>query len=144
MNSRISRVSPDPFSSTRDHLESWRRHRSPGTRIPECLWVAAVDLARDQGVSKTSSALRLGYYALKERLEAAPSSRRKPRVVAEDPGGSFVEMPFSVEGSSPEGIVEVEDGRGTRMRVELRGPAVSEIEALARSLWSGAKGRRSR
>jgi len=149
------RPSPQvPLSRIRADLVRWRRRRVPGDRIPERLWAAAVDLAREHGVSKTSIALRLDYYLLKDRLEA---SRRSPTVTrswaASDRRASrtgFVEIPFefghaaaaaAAPGSttSADCVLLLEDARGTRLRVELRGQAASsaQVDSLARSLWRG-------
>ena len=39
----------------------------------------------------------------------------------------------------PDSRLELEDGRGARLRVELRGAARTDIESLARVLWSAAR-----
>jgi hypothetical protein len=155
MFSRHARRSPrnDPFSRIRADLERWRRRRVRGDRIPERLWAAAVDLAREHGVSQTSIALRLDYYSLKDRLEASKRSptvtrsrlateRRRPRT-------GFVEIPLEIgnppaaaaPGSTPSAdcVLLLENARGTRLRVELRGPAATgaQVDSLARSLWRG-------
>lgn len=150
MNQRRSISSPDPFRRIRAELDRWRRHRVPGDRIPARLWTAAVDLAREHGVSRASSALRVDYYALKDRLGVGRSSSR-PAVSssrADVHGGGFVEIPLEIRQpvSMPECVVVLEDTRGTRLRVELRGGAASAdgIDALTRSLWRGAeRGRES-
>jgi hypothetical protein len=54
----------------RQCLKRWRQTRQSRTRIPDEVWVSAVELARVYGVSRTARALRLGYYALKQRVEA--------------------------------------------------------------------------
>jgi hypothetical protein len=144
----------DPFARTRVELERWRCWRRSGERIPSRLWSSAVDLAREHGVSRTSSALRIDYYALKGRLaelgkSSLPVTRRsradpdlRRRVASE---GGFVEVfPLSLPNPSVTSVADcaivVEDAHGTRLRVELRGAAASSagVEALARSLWSGA------
>jgi hypothetical protein len=52
----------------------WRAARKRGERIPEELWTAARDSARQHGVSRTSTELGLDYYALKRRLEESAES----------------------------------------------------------------------
>jgi hypothetical protein len=140
MNQRRSLSSPDPFFKIRVDLERWRRQREPGGRIPARLWSVAVGLAREHGVSRTSSALRLDYYTLKDRLEADTS--KSPPVADVRTGGGFVEIPFEIPQptSVPECVVLLEDARGTRLRIELRGRAASVegIDALSQSLWRGA------
>ena len=58
-------------------FERWRGHRAVGTRIPEELWQAAVEVGCTHGASKTSRALGLDYYKLKTRLESLPNEAIK-------------------------------------------------------------------
>ena len=131
MNTRSTAVGPGDVSSVRRQFKEWRRSRRPGARIPEPLWRAAVALARRHGVSKTSLALRLDYYALKKRLEAAP--RRHPE--RQGAGARFVEIPLRTVPGGPGCVLEVEDGRGARLRMELQGVDAGELPGLVRSVW---------
>ena len=128
MGARSTR--PDDIERVRRQLEQWRRRRNRGRRIPESLWKAAVKLARRHGVSKTAQALRLDYYAIKKRLETTAPSRPG----REEPGGRFVELPLGVAG--PVCVVEVEEERGARLRLELHGLGAGELTGVVRSVWS--------
>jgi len=123
---------PVTFSSVRRRLERWRGSRSRGRRIPPELWSAAAELAREQGISRTARELGLGYDALKKHAEAVEVPEAASTM-------EFVEVPLGVLGSAPECVLELEDGHGARLRVELKGPATSEVEAVARALWSGSR-----
>jgi hypothetical protein len=94
-----------------------------------------VTLAQKHGVSRTSQALRLDYYSLKGRLEAGP--RRPVRAEAE---GRFIEIPLrpALPGGST-CVLEVEDARGARLRLELQGMGAGELAGLVRSVWSEAR-----
>ena len=127
------RLSRDILSEAESRFERWRRSRIQGTRIPAALWRAAVAAAREHGVSKVASALRLDYYGLKERLESAPVS--EPESAGR---GGFLEIPLLTPSSS-ECVLELEDGQGARLRVELKGAVPAELETLARTLWSLAR-----
>ena len=134
----------DSLDEARRQLERWRRTRKRGTRIPAPLWDAAVEAAREHGVSRAASALRLDYYGLKERLESAPLES-PPLELAPEPsghevanGGGFLEIPLFAS-AAPECIFELEDGHGSRLRVAVKGAALLEMEALARALWSMAR-----
>src|SRR3989454_11225998 len=70
MTRRTLPVSP-LLATVRRRLDRWRGAREGRARIPESLWSAAVELARQCGVSKTARVLRLDYYLLKKRLEGA-------------------------------------------------------------------------
>ena len=115
-------VPPDLRRAAR-HLDAWRRSRR-GRSIPGRLWAAAVALARRHGVSPTARALRLDYASLRGRVERSGAA-----------GRPFVEVVAAPAGRTC--VVEVEDGRGARMRVRLAGEdVVAPLEALARSFWS--------
>jgi hypothetical protein len=106
----------------------WRGRRPQRRRIPEELWQAAVHAARQHGLWKAARHLRVDYYSLKQRLTRASA----PAVSTESV--EFVEIPQKVLSSGPACVVELQDPRGLRLRVELRDP--SGAEALARALWS--------
>ncbi len=127
------RLSRDILSDVQSQVERWRQSRKRGTRIPEALWRAAVEAARDCGVSKTAQALGLDYYGLKKRVEStAEVSESEPSA-----GQEFLEIPLF--GSAPECVLEMEDAQGVRLRVELKGSAAAHCEALAQALWSAAR-----
>lgn len=131
-------------------FREWRRSTPLGSRIPEGLWAVAVRLADRYGVSKTAKVLILDYYALKRRLEAMPRLQAMP---VEDPASGelaeFVEVPASewplpaiatasagVPTPPGECLVELEDNRGTKLRLHLKGLPVSDLVALSVALWS--------
>ena len=133
MKPRSRRPARDILSDVRSAFERWRRTRPRGTRIPVTLWRAAVEAAREHGVSKTAQALGLDYYGLRRRLESAPAAAS-----AQPEERRFLEiaLPSSVAPVAPECILELEDGQGSRLRVELKGAAPAELETLARAFWS--------
>jgi len=127
--------------------------------IPERLWRAATDLAREHGVFATAKALHLEYGKLKQRADGAvpalkgrvakaPSALRRTQGItrrrtaalrrarsrARPP--AFVELLGPRRGSSSECRVELEGPRG-RMRIEFKGIAAAELVALSRALWDG-------
>ncbi len=130
------RPSCDLLSDVRRQFEHWRRSRKRGTRIPEALWRAAAEAGQEHGVSKTAQALRLDYYALKKRVESVPKKRPAGASPSEV---QFLEIPLGASSGRPECVVEFEDGQGARLRVELQGAALAELETVARSLWNLAR-----
>ena len=126
------RPARDILRDVRSQFERWRRSRPRGTRIPAALWQAAVEAAGEHGVSKTAQELSLDYYGLKKRLESAPTAPS-----AASNGGGFLEIPLP--STAPECVLELEDGQGSRLRVELKGAAPAELETLARAFWSVAR-----
>ena len=59
----------------RDRFVAWRRTRKPKSRIPEPLWSLAVKLVATHGLHRVAATLKLDYYSLKKRVEAAAGSR---------------------------------------------------------------------
>ena len=121
---------PKALAHGRDRFEAWRRSRKFGVRIPGKLWSLAVKLAEAHGLSRTASALKLDYHALKNRVAGKnwDSSSAAP---------TFIELTPSPIARSTECVVEFEDGSGARMRVHLRGCEAPDLAALGRSFWSG-------
>jgi len=113
------------IEEAREQFENWRRDRKRGERIPANMWETAVGLAKQHGVWPTAKALHLDHSRLKRRVgneeEDAKSS-------------AFVEL-ISQGAMLYSCSVEMEDGRGARMRVELKGTAV-DVTALSRTFWS--------
>ena len=136
MKQGLRRLSHDSLSEVRIEFERWRRARPRGTRIPEPLWRAAAWAGREHGVSKTAQELRLDYYALKERVESAGEEVSAFEQPAER---GFLELPLCAPSPTPECVLEFEDGQGARLRVELKGAALGELETLARTFWSVAR-----
>jgi hypothetical protein len=135
MGGRIRGEMSVGMERARERFEAWRRTRAAGERIPDRLWTLAVKLASRDGLSRTAGALKLDYNALKHRVEAGDAG---PVSVP----GTFVELPPSPLSTPPlsgpvECVIELEDGCGARMRVQLRGCEVPDVVALGRSFWNG-------
>jgi hypothetical protein len=108
----------------RSRLQAWRERRKAGGRIPRSLWALAVKLVGRHGVSRTAAALKLDYYSLKRQAEAASESRSS--------GPAFVEVPSPVA-VSKQCHVELSNGNGASMRVQLIGYDTADVEALSRA-----------
>lgn len=133
MSGRVNRGSPEELARLAQRFATWRRSRAFGTRIPEPLWDAAVALAVRHGLSRTAMALKLGYYALKKRVEQAASARQSAEGGAPHP--AFVELPAGSLPGPGECVIEFEKSGGARMRVHLKGAGIPDLVALARSFW---------
>jgi hypothetical protein len=116
----------EALAGLRRRFDEWRRSPQRRRRIPEALWGAAVQAAREHGVWRASRELKLDYYSLKRRALATPPGRSGPI--------QFVEVAPNVLSAGPACVLEMQDRRGRRLRIELREAAGAE--ALARSLWS--------
>lgn len=138
MSMKERRELPARLVSLRGRFEEWRRTRAVRCRIPEPLWDSAVKLAKKHGLHRTAKALRVNYYALKERVEGEAASGL--RDMPEGDAAMFFELAatppaFSKLAGSCECTLELEDGDGSKMRVHLSGVATPDLIALSRSFW---------
>ena len=127
MSDRPTVTVPTEIEETRLELENWRRERKRGQHLPEDLWGKAVELARQHGVWPIARALKVDYNRLKRRAGAGAEGGAMKAATA------FVEL-------IPQGtghcacVVEMEDARGARMRIEVKG-AAPDMTALSRTFW---------
>ena len=135
-----------PLAQVEEHLHHvtqqfapWRASRTtPRGRIPPPLWAQAVDAARQHGVYRVSIDLRLDYAALKRRVEGSGATVPRGRVAPQ-----FVELLANTAAPSApaattvrhECVVELENARGAKLRVQLNGPGVAALAGLCSSFW---------
>jgi hypothetical protein len=118
---------PAPLAKAARRFEEWRRKRT--TRcIPEDLWALAAGLGARHGVSRTARALRIQYYDLKKRVEAAatPSSEEPA------PSPAFVEILTAAPAAPSECLVEFESPSGAKMRIQAKGWSTADLASLSR------------
>ena len=100
------------IEAARTQFEDWRGGRARKSPIPEELWSAAINAARQEGVNRTAQQLRLDAGKLKRLLVAADGrgrrAARKPR---------FVELIAPAPASTPECLIEFESASGSKMRI---------------------------
>jgi hypothetical protein len=128
MNVRDHDELPKDLRRGRSRFQAWRSRRMPGSRIPRPLWALAVRLANLHGISRTADVLGVDYYRLKkqaqETAEQAPSN-----------GPAFVELPAPVA-IGKQCLLELDNGAGASMRVQLVGYDAAEVAALAGNFWN--------
>jgi hypothetical protein len=112
-------------------FEEWRRNRKGKAPIPDELWAAAVEVARREGVSRTSTELRVEWNHLKRRMAGAQGTSAKPALPR------FVELVGPRGDSLPECVIELE-GRHTKLRIQLKDASASYLATLSRELWESA------
>jgi hypothetical protein len=136
---------PADVQKTYRRFVHWRSSHTGRLPIPEHLWTAAAELAREHGINATAKVLHLEYAKLKEKIQAlgqgagvGRSRTARLRLKRSQPRPpAFVELfapPSS--GSSLECRVELEGRRG-KMKIEFKGIATAELVALGRALWDG-------
>jgi len=145
---------PARLEGVRRRFERWRQTHRARARIPDSLWARAVAMAGAYGINRTAKALRVGYYALKERVEEkAAAARDVPEggaaatflevAPAADHGRSAPTMQAwcpvgarTVPAGGCECTLELEDAAGAKMRVHLKGAQAPDLAALSRSFWN--------
>ncbi|MGC9158679.1 MAG: hypothetical protein ACP5FH_06775, partial [Terracidiphilus sp.] len=105
-------------------LERWRSRRQGRSPLPEALWRAAAEAAREHGVFRTGQVLHLEYGKLKRVMNATRGKACSPT--------RFVELaPLAALGGD-ECVIELEGTRG-KLRLRLRGSAAGSLAGLSRA-----------
>jgi hypothetical protein len=121
---KSTRTVPRPLARAAERFEKWRKRGPRRRKIPDGLWDLARTLAEAYGVHRTARALRLDYYDLKGRVEAATPTG----AAGAEPAATFLEV---LPRPGSECVVEIEDRRGGKMTIRLQGPV--DVVALTKS-----------
>ena len=143
MANEIPVISPD-MRKVYLRLKRWGSSHARRVAIPEPLWTAAGELAREQGINPTAKALHLEYGKLKQWAEAAGTAKKavmkapsaSPRHARAAAAPAFMELITPRASSAASAVVELEGPRG-RMKIEFKGVSPAELMALSRTLWDG-------
>lgn len=128
-------------------FKQWRQTRRRGEHIPAPLWAAAVSLGRVYGLQRVAQALGIDPQRLKRRLAPAGPATRAGAATPASQGGTTTHGPQFVEcfaapaagtTATHECVVELQNVRGAKMRVELSGRALHSLVGLCSALWSAA------
>jgi len=132
MNRKGTESIAEPIAQLQRELEEHRRMQPRRAKLPESIWAAAAELAREHGVYAVAQALRLDYMGLKKRLGEAASRR---------PGNSkpvFVELVAPPPAKCEECLIEFESTRGDKMRIHWPVRVAPDWTALLRA-WRGTE-----
>ena len=132
MKHRSQSQLPAKLADGRQQFERWRSQHKPYTHIPEPLWALATELAREFGLNRTASMMRLDYYGLKKRLERPGLDDTSP---ATD-GPSFLELLPVQATPAVECTIECQNAAGTQIRIQLKGRDLPDLTGLCGELWS--------
>ena len=114
-------------------FEQFRMTRTGRRKLPEALWQAAVEQARQHGVNVVAHALRLDYRGLKKRLNGTSVPCRQATPAA------FVELVGASGARAKEYVIEFESNPSPWMRVQWKGAAPPDWTALLRA-WREVAG----
>ena len=118
---------PNAMRRVYRRLERWRRKRTGRAPIPEALWAAAGELAREYGVHRVSRVLHLEFNRLKRMANGQAARKRRATMPA------FVELLAPPAAAAPECVIEMEGNRG-KIRIEWKGTA-TDLANFSRTLW---------
>ena len=125
----------ESLEKVKQRFALWRAGRKPGAHVTDALWAAAVGLVARHGLMRVARELGVDSDRLNKRLErgavAAPAGRGGKREV------QFVELfapPSTGAPAAAACVVEMRNGRGGTMRVELAGG--DALAVLAGAFWS--------
>jgi hypothetical protein len=133
MRGKAKPPTPEPIVQLQRQLDQFRSTQPRRSKLPESLWQAAVDLARQHGVYSVAQPLRLDYMGLKKRLGEPPSHRRKA------PRAAFVELITPPPGTLEECVIEFESSRGAKMRIQWKASTPPDWTNLLRA-WRETEG----
>ena len=123
---------PEPIAQLQRQLDQFRSTQPRRTKLPESLWQAAVELARQHGVYSVAHPLRLDYVGLKKRLGGASTRRRKAIKPA------FVELIGPNRAQLEECVIDFESSGGSKMRIQWKTAAPPDWASLLRA-WRDAE-----
>jgi hypothetical protein len=129
VNRNITPLIPEAIVQLQRQLDQFRSTQPRRTKLPEPLWQAAVELARQHGIYPVAHPLRLDYMGLKKRLGGIPVLRRKATKPA------FVELIAPQE----ECVIEFEAPSGNKMRVQWKASTPRDCVSLLRA-WRETEG----
>ena len=121
-------------------FDRWRARRRVGERIPGDLWAGAVAAAVQHSAYRVAAELHLDYAVLKRRAALAGAGGK---AAATELTPRFVEL-FAPAGattsatSHPECVVELDNARGAKMRVELNGKGLAGLAGMCSAFWSAS------
>ena len=132
MNNKSASSIPEPIAQLQRRFDEFRSTRPHRTKLPETLWQAAVELAREHGLHPVAHPLRLDYMGLKRRLEGLPAARKKASAPA------FVELIAAHPATVAECVIEFESSMGSKMRIQWKGSSTPDWAILLRA-WREAE-----
>ena len=132
MSDKSSLSIPEPIVQLQRQLDQFRSAQPHRAKIPEGLWQAAVELARQHGLYAVAHPLRLDYVGLKRRLEGVSKLEKKKKASSPE----FVEL--IAAHPAAECVIEFESKSGGKMRIQWKGPGAPDWSSLLRA-WREAE-----
>ena len=132
MNRKSTSPIPEPIVQLQRQLDQFRSTQPQRTKLPESLWQAAVELARQHGVYSGRAAAAAGLYGTEEAARRSSELRQKATKPA------FVELIAPHPASLAECVIEFESSAGSKMRIQWKAPLSPDWASLLRA-WREAE-----
>ena len=132
MNQKSTRPIPEAIVQLQRQLDQFRSTQPQRTKLPESLWQAAVELARQYGIYPVAHPLRLDYMGLKKRLGGVPSRHKATKP-------AFVELIPADATPLEECVIEFDAPSGSKMRIQWKTSAPRDWVSLL-CAWREAEG----
>ncbi len=133
MNRKSTLPIPEAIALLQHQLDQFRSTHVLRTKLPEPLWQAAVELARQHGVYAVAHPLRLDYMGLKKRLGGVSRPHRKASKPA-----AFVELIAPRAPAVERCVIEFESSIGSKMRIQWKASTAPDWASLLRA-WREAE-----
>jgi hypothetical protein len=127
LNSKNALPIPGPIEQLQRQLDEFRGTQPHRTKLPETLWQAAVELARQHGVYSVAHPLRLDYVGLKKRLDGVSDPKKKAAK------GAFVELIADHSTTMADCVIEFESSVGSKMRIQWKASTAPDWISLFRA-----------
>jgi hypothetical protein len=133
VNRKSTASIPEAIAQLQRQFDQFRSTQPRRTKLPEPLWQAAVELARQHGIYPVAHPLRLDYMGLKKRLGGIATLRRKSTKPV------FVELTAPDATSTHECAIDFECPSGRKMRIQWKASAPPDWLSLLRA-WREMEG----
>jgi len=135
LSSKSALPIPGPIEQLQRQLDEFRSTQPHRTKLPETLWQAAVELARQHGVYSVAHPLRLDYMGLKKRLNGVSDSHKKQEKSAKP---AFVELITDHPATMVDCVIEFESSAGSKMRIQWKNTSAPDWASLLHA-WREAE-----
>ena len=130
MNRKSTAPIPEAIAQLQRQLEQFRSSQPGRTKLPESIWQAAVELARQYGIYAVAHPLRLDYTRLKQRLGGIDADASLPR---KGNSPAFIELLGRTPAVLPECVIEFESASGGKMRIQWKATVPPDWASLLRA-----------
>ena len=131
MSQEIASTHQLTLEEVREHFEEWRRTRKKREPISAQLWEAAESLTKKYTLHEITKTLRLNYQKFNERVQRKEEGKDDSHLTR----AQFLQLTLSNPQSAVECVIEIEDLKGRRMKMSLKGETGGDMLEWAKQMW---------